>query len=95
MNRNALIMSIMNLCFAGAIYLFLSFDSRGEGGIALAADGQLPHSFHAGKFIAKGLLRIWPLTKGVLLHHPVEHQADKLGLLKRTFVADLGRCPFT
>ena len=31
----------------------------------------------------------------VLLHHPVEHQADKLGSLKRTFVADLGRCPFT
>ena len=30
----------------------------------------------------------------VALHHPVERQSDKMGSLKRTILADLGRCPF-
>lgn len=31
----------------------------------------------------------------VALYHPVEIQDDKIGSLKREFLADLGTCPFT
>ena len=31
----------------------------------------------------------------VELHHPVQRNEDKIGSLKRTFVANLGKCPFT
>jgi len=30
----------------------------------------------------------------VALHHPVQIQDDKIGSLKRTIIADLGKCPF-
>jgi hypothetical protein len=41
-----------------------------------------------------------PVWKGerwwiVALHEPVQHADNKLGSLKRTFLVDLGTCPFT
>lgn len=79
MDCNSLIMSILNLCFAGASYLFLSFCfwrliQEGRGGVLCWQTANSLHSFSGRKLFAM-LVPAQPTASHK--DHDVEIEAQK------------------